>query len=315
MARLMNPVVVVILMAAAVGSIGAIWLGSLWRPVLAVIIWILLAQLLPWVCQTLLVLGLYAGPIATRMVGASPTGVVRSLGMLRGAGEPAHSILGTAIGVMVFNVVTGWPGGMRLAIIAALASLVVLFVRGILGYSIIAVRGDARGRTSNSDLNEAIRYVDAEVCSAPLALRVVPPAPPRPRAPQVAYEHSPPEPTRTRDTQTDRYLNHLESADRDERISARYGLATIFEQRGEWGHAVELYTLNLRDGADEPFLVSRLAHAHQMTGAEGNGQQRGNRATETKRNELLYYLCQHCGHQSQGSRKTCKKCRMSISGD
>ena len=62
------------------------------------------------------------------------------------------------------------------------------------------------------------------------------------------------------------YLGLLRDGTADQRIEARLALGLIFERRGQFHEAAELYENNIWDGVRDPSLYDRLAMMYRRTG-------------------------------------------------
>jgi hypothetical protein len=66
--------------------------------------------------------------------------------------------------------------------------------------------------------------------------------------------------------QAHHYLGLLRDGTAEQRIEARMALGLIFERRGQFEEAAELYENNIWDGVRDPSLYDRLAMMYRRTG-------------------------------------------------
>jgi ribosomal protein L37E len=300
----MNPALLIVLVVFALGSLGALLFASIWKPLVAVILWVIAAQILPKVCNWLLVLGYSFGPFTTRQLGIRKTTLAASLRGLTNSGEPAHAFLGLSCGWMLFNVVTGWPGAQPLAALIFFGSVAILTLRGLLAYGIHTQSQDQWGHQQHAPI-----IVDVESALPRPAPRIRSAGRSQDRTQIV---ETPQKPT---DTRLHRDSDDLEEGIRLERIGSEY--ASLGRHKESINSFIESY----HSGNKTAELLRKIAASFFALGEHENAElaaveaarlEQAEQSQHKPQQSSAHIACTNCGRVSKSARTFCSKCRMAL---
>jgi hypothetical protein len=296
----MNPALLIILVVFALGSLGALLFASLWRPLVALVLWIIVAQLLPRVCDILLTWGYYLGPFFTRQLGIKPASLVRLLGGLRKAGRPAHAALGTAIGFTISSLIVGWPSRYSFFLFVMLAGAAIFVLRGLLAYG----------------LTVAHQVPTASDKPAPVIVDVQP----------VSVSHHEPLPLSSGSAETHVASSAQYPATTHQTIvcdsldiqTSLTNLAKQYASSGRHQDAIQEFIRAYREGNKAAELFRHMSASYFAIGDHVNAELAAVEAARIEQAEQSRQVsqpifgertCRNCGRVSRAGRNRCKNCR------